>query len=157
MAQAERTFITRRRLMAASAALVPAASVPLSLPAHTSQDPIFAAIDGHARAYADVLVCLEAQSAAERAVWEATDATRAACQARLDEVMAAEGPLGLAEIEASQRLIATTPATLSGAVTVLRYVRELFEREKYALCEDDGYRTLLYSTERAILAGIERT
>jgi predicted protein tyrosine phosphatase len=53
MAQAERTFITRRHLMAASAALVPAANMPLPSPATASADPIFAAIDAHARAYAE--------------------------------------------------------------------------------------------------------
>jgi hypothetical protein len=153
MAQAEHTFITRRRLMAASAALVPAAGVPLPSPAHPApQDPIFAAIDAHARAYADVLALLEAQSAAEKTLTEATDETRVALQARLDEAIAAEGPLGRAEIEAGRRLISTTPATLTGAAAVLRYARELFEGDKYPLCEDEGYLTLLYSTECAILA-----
>jgi hypothetical protein len=103
-----------------------------------------------------LLVVLDAQSAAEKALWRASDETRAALQARLDEVVAEEGRLGLAVIEASERLVSTVPATLSGAAAVLRYVRELFEREEYTVCEDDGYRTLLYSTECAILAGIER-
>jgi hypothetical protein len=157
MAQAGRTFITRRHLMAASAALVPAANMPLPSPAHTaSADPIFAAIDAHARAYAELLVLFDAQSAAEKALRQAIDETRPTLEARLDEALAAEGPLGLIEIDASQRLVSTIPATLSGAAAVLRYVRELFERDKYALCEDDGYRALLYSTECAILAGLER-
>jgi anti-sigma-K factor RskA len=157
MAQAGRTFITRRHLVAASAVLVPATRMPLSSPARTPpEDPIFAAINAHARAYAELLVLFDAQSAAEKALRQAIDETRPTLEARLDEALAAEGPLGLIEIDASQRLVSTIPATLSGAAAVLRYVRELFERDKYALCEDDGCRALLYSTECAILAGLER-
>src|SRR5262245_21363753 len=137
--------------MAASAALV-----PFPRPHTQHLDPIFAAIDAHARAYAELLVLFDAQSAAEKALREAIDETRPTLEARLDEALAAEGPLGLIEIDASQRLVSTIPATLSGAAAVLRYVRELFERDKYPLCEDDGYRALLYSTECAILAGLER-
>jgi hypothetical protein len=39
---------------------------------------------------------------------------------------------------------------LPGAAAVLRYLRELFERDDYAPFEDDGYRALMSSTERAI-------
>jgi hypothetical protein len=113
-------------------------------------DPIFAAIAAHTRAYADFGASLTAQSAAEQALWRATEETRAACQARFDELLAAEETLGLAEMEASRRLITTIPQTLAGAAAALRYVRECFERENYALCEDDGYRALLLSLECVI-------
>jgi hypothetical protein len=52
--------------------------------------------------------------------------------------------------------ITTIPQTLEGAAAALRYVRELFEREKYPLCDDDGYRALLYSIESAINRALAR-
>jgi hypothetical protein len=154
--------------MAASAALVPAAGASSSssffaapspglaadsgahLANAPADDPIFAAIDAHARAYADFGASLTAQSAAEEALGQATEETRAACQARLDALLAAEETLGLAEMEASEQLVTIIPETLAGAAAVLCYVRECFERENYALCEDNGYRALLFSTECAI-------
>jgi hypothetical protein len=53
-------------------------------------------------------------------------------------------------MQATDRLLRTVPATLAGAATVLAYVRERFERDDYALCEEDGYRALLFSTECVI-------
>jgi hypothetical protein len=54
------------------------------------------------------------------------------------------------------RLARTLPATLAGAVAVLRYVRERFRRDNYALYEEDGYRVLLLSTERAISRAVRQ-
>jgi hypothetical protein len=148
MAQAGACSITRRSLVAAAAAIpVAAASFPVVA---CEADPIFAAIAAHAKAYADVVALLAAQDAAA-AELEAADAiARPALEARLDRLCDAEGPLGRVEVEATHRLVGTTPATLAGAAAALRYVRELYERDEYAPCEEDGYRALLACTERAI-------
>jgi hypothetical protein len=123
--------------------VVPALGQPTS-------DPIYAAIAKHERAYADVVALLARQDAANAALQAADAANRPALAARLHELCAAEGPLGRAEMDATARLLATVPDTLAGAVAVLAYVRELFERDDYPLTEDDGYRILLAATERAI-------
>jgi hypothetical protein len=133
MAQTERPSITRRQVVAASA-----------------PDPIFALIAAHSRAYADLAVLFAAQQAADQALEQAGAAERPRLKARLHELCAAEGPLGVVEMQATDRLLRTVPATLAGAAAVLAYVRERFERDDYALCEEDGYRALLYSTECAI-------
>lgn len=144
MAQAERDFITRRAVIAASAAaLMPDIAV-------ASTDPIFAAIAAHWRTYSNILVLLDAQRAADEALQQADDLTRPSLQARLDELCRAEGPLGKIEMRASDRLIETVPSTLDGAIAVLRYLRGLFERDKYAPIEDEGYRRLMGSIERGI-------
>ncbi len=148
MAEAERHCITRRHLVAASAA-VPVAAVaafPVLACGEAGSDPIFAAIDAHRRAYADLLTLFEAQAAAEQA----------GLAARLDKLCAAEGPLGRVEMAAAGRLARTVPATLAGAAAVLRYVRERFKRDHYALYEEDGYRVLLFSIERAICRAIRQ-
>ena len=44
------------------------------------------------------------------------------------------------------------PVSLTGAAAALRYVRELHEVGHYPMYEEDGYRLLLFSTERAICA-----
>ena len=144
MAQAERDSITRRAVIAASAAAL------LPEIAASSADPIFAAIAAHWRAYSDILILLDAQRAADEALQQADDLTRPALQARLDQLCRAEGPLGKIEMRASDRLIATVPSTLDGAVAVLRYLRGLFERDVYSPIEDEGYRTLMGSIERGI-------
>ena len=144
MAQAKRDSITRRAIIAASAAaLVPDIAA-------SSADPIFAAIAAHGKAYSDILVLLDAQRAADEALQQADDLTRPALQARLDDLCRAEGPLGKIEMRATDRLIATVPSTLDGAVAVLRYLRGLFARDNYAPIEEDGYRALMGSIERGI-------
>ena len=148
MAQAGNRFITRRHLVAAAIPLAAASSLPTL--ASAEADPIFAAIERHRRVYAQILALLDAQTAADRAVQQADALARPALEARLDELCRAEGPLGRLEIRASKRVAATVPQTLEGAVAVLRYLRELFARDDYAPFEDDGYRTLMFSTERAI-------
>jgi len=149
MAQAESHSITRRFLVAGSAAAVAVlASAPV-LACEAVCDPILAVIDGHRRAYADVVALLAAQDAADQALREANDTMRPVREARLADLCAAEGPLGLAEMQAAARLAGTVPETLAGAAAVLRYVRERFA-DDYAMYEEDGYRALLLSTERAI-------
>jgi hypothetical protein len=118
--------------------------------AASAPDPIFALIAAHKRAYADLAVLFAAQQAADQALERAGAAERPRLEERLNELCTAEGPLGVVEMQATDRLLRTVPATLAGAAAVLAYVRERFERDDYALCEEDGYHALLYSTERAI-------
>jgi hypothetical protein len=146
MAQAKRHCITRRCLIAASAA-VPVAAVAPVLSSVAVSDPIFAAIAEHRRAYADLLALFDAQAAADKA----------GLAARLDQLCAAEGPLGQMEMAATDRLARTVPQSLAGAAAALRYVRERFERDAYPLYEEDGYRVLLLSTERAICRALQFT
>ncbi len=147
MAQAKRCYITRRGVIAA----IPVAAVA-SFPAAAGEasDPIFAAIAAHGRAYAAVVALLAAQEVANRALRQADAAARPVLEAQLAALCEAEGPLGRAEMKATDRLIHTVPGTLAGAAVALRYVRELFAHEGYAPCEEDGYRALLASTECAI-------
>ena len=148
MAQPVHRFITRRHLVAGSAAVIPAvAAFPLST------DPVFAAIAEHQRAYTELVALIEQQAVADRALQATEAASRPALEARLNALCEAEGPLGLLEMQASARLAATVPATLDGALAALRYVRTLFERDAYPLYEGEGYRALLRSTERAIERG----
>ncbi len=147
MAQAKRCYITRRCVITAIP-VAAAASFPAA--AGTASDPIFSAMAAHARAYADVIALLAAQDAADSALRKADAATQPALEARLHALCEADGPLGLLEIQAAERLIHTVPGTLAGAAALLRYVRDLFERDGYTPCEEDGYRALLASTECAI-------
>jgi hypothetical protein len=117
-----------------------------------SSDPIYAAIGLHARAYAEVVALLAAQDAADAALQAADPTARPALAARLDDLCAAEGLLGRAEMQATHRLIHTIPATLAGAAAALAYLRELYARDGYAPCEEDGYRALLLSIECALRA-----
>jgi hypothetical protein len=55
-------------------------------------------------------------------------------------------------MKASLRLAKTVPASLNGAAAALRYVRERYDVGQYLMYEEDGYRLLLFSTERAICA-----
>jgi hypothetical protein len=55
-------------------------------------------------------------------------------------------------MQASLRLATTVPASLTGAAAALRYVRERYDLSQYPMYEEDGYRLLLFSTERAICA-----
>jgi len=140
------TFATRRRVIAASAAMPLAAGAPRpALP-----DPIYALIDAHRRAYSDLVALLAAQQAVDHALLRADAAARPTLQAKLDALCEAEGPLGRAEMRATDRLIHTIPDTLAGAAAALGYLRELFARDRYAPCEDDDYRALLLSIECAI-------
>jgi hypothetical protein len=40
-------------------------------------------------------------------------------------------------------------------LAALRYVRECFELNNYALCDDDGYRALLFSAECALQRNLQ--
>jgi hypothetical protein len=103
----------------------------------TVPDPILAAIAAHRRVYAELLKLFEAQRAADEAVQQANALARPALEARLAELCRAEGPRGRLEKRASRRMTTTVPTTLDGAVAVLRYLRDLFERDGYAPFEDD--------------------
>ena len=95
---------------------------------------------------------LAEQDAAERELRCALGPRRAELEAKLAGLCEAEGALGRAEMKASHRLATTVPGCLKGAAAALQYVRERYEVGQYPLYEDDGYRLLLLSTERAICA-----
>ncbi|HEV7432145.1 MAG TPA: hypothetical protein VGN77_03815 [Steroidobacteraceae bacterium] len=95
---------------------------------------------------------LAEQDAAERELRRACKGRRVALEAQLADLCEAEGPLGCAEMKASLWLAKTVPASLTGAAAALRYVRERYDVGQYPMYEEDGYRLLLFSTERAICA-----
>ena len=115
-------------------------------------DPILDAIEGHRRAFEELGRLLAEQDAAERELRRAPKGRRPELQARLAGLCDAEGALGRAEMKASLRLAGTVPASLRGAAAALHYVRERYQVGRYPMYEEDGYRLLLFSTERAVCA-----
>jgi hypothetical protein len=95
---------------------------------------------------------LAEQDAVERELRRAPGSRRAELEAKLVGLCDAEGALGRAEMKASRRLAGTVPESLRGVAAALQYVRERYEVGQYPLYEEDGYRLLLFSTERAICA-----
>ncbi|UFZ02629.1 hypothetical protein LQG66_25550 [Bradyrhizobium ontarionense] len=115
-------------------------------------DPILEAIEGHRRAFEELGRLLAEQDATERELRSAPSGRRAELEAKLASLCEAEGALGRAEMKASRRLAITVPESLKGAAAALQYVRQCYEVGQYPLYEEDGYRLLLLSTERAICA-----
>jgi hypothetical protein len=165
MAQAKHDSITRRALLSGSAAAVPATLIPaviLGSPALASPDfasapsgqpapadPIFAAIEAHARACADLDARVGVLAAAEQAAWHAPRGARRAANKRLKAEYAAQGRLCDLLGQQTERFVATVPHTLQGAVAALAYVRAHYA-EGYPMCEEEECMTLLASTEQAI-------
>src|SRR3954452_15160513 len=159
MAQAKRESITRRGILSALT-LLPAtslatpdfASAPSGLPTAAPSalpDPIFAAIDAHARALADLEGFGDELAAAEQTAWHALRGQRRAANKRLKEAYATERRLGDAVSDTEDRFAATVPATLSGAAAALAYVRGHYARG-YPMCGEEEGHTLLGSIETAI-------
>lgn len=146
-AEHSRTKLSRR---AAIGGTLASAFPGLALPAPA--DPIFALIDAHARAYADVVALMAAQDEADAALQRADALVRPALQARLDALCSAEWPLAQVERSTADRIATTVPASLAGMAAVLRHVRAIYERDEFPLYEEDGYRVLLHTAERAIEA-----
>src|SRR5256885_12776867 len=126
MAQAKRESITRRGILSALTLLPAAAalatpdfaSAPSGLqprPAPSLPDPIFAAIDAHARALTGLEGFGDELAAAEQAAWHAPRGQRRAANKRLKEAYAAQGLLCDALGETAGRFFTTVPATLVGA------------------------------------------
>jgi hypothetical protein len=152
MAQAERDSITRRSLISGAMALVPAttlSALPAPAPAAPPADPIFAAIDAHRSAYAELNAFLHELAAVEQAAWRAPRGARRAANKRLAEAYKTERRFGDIEHQAFEKFIGTVPHTLDGAVAALRYVRARYD-EGEAICEEDDCMTLLASIEQAI-------
>jgi hypothetical protein len=161
MAKAEPRSITRRSLVAAFALpavpLLPAvasalpppdfASAPSGLPA--IPDPIFAAIEAHERAHAELNVFLHELAAVEQAAWHAPRGQRRAANKRLTQAYAAERRCGDRESDAFARLVATVPQTLHGAAAVLAYVRAHCE-QGCPMSDEDETIALLGSIECAV-------
>jgi hypothetical protein len=152
MAKAEHDSITRRSLLSAAVAL-PVAAIPTPLAAVPSPiappDPIFAAIEAHARAYADLGAFADELADAEQTAWHAPRGQRRAANKRLKEAYAAEARFGDILGDATKRFVATIPQTLPGAAAALAYVRQLYS-EGYPMCEEEECMMLLASTEHAI-------
>jgi hypothetical protein len=144
-----RQFVTGGAAMLASAVTSPRAE---TFPAQGATDPILDAIEGHRRAFEELGRLLAELDAAERELRHGPKGRRTELQARLAGLCDAEGALGRAEMKASLRLAGTAPASLRGAAAALHYVRERYEVGHYPMYEEDGYRLLLLSTERAICA-----
>jgi hypothetical protein len=147
--------LRRRQFVTGGAAVLAAAvtaSRVASVPVPEAPDPILEAIEGHRRAFEKLRRLLAEQDDAERELRRAPRGRRADLEARLVGLCEAEGPLGCVEMKASLRLAKTVPASLNGAAAALRYVRERYDVGQYPMYEEDGYRLLLFSTERAICA-----
>ncbi len=159
MAQAKHDSITRRALLSGAAAAVPAAVMPAAVMATPAAapaaiaapviapDPIFAAIEAHIRAYDEFIAVLDELAIVEHAAWNAPRGQRRAANKRYAAARAAERRFGDLEGDAMDRLVETVPQTMQGAVAVLRYIRERFER-RHSLEEE---------TLMALLGSIEQT
>jgi hypothetical protein len=148
--------VLRRRQFVTGAAAILTGAVTSSRAetflAQGATDPILDAIEGHRRAFEELWRLLAEQDAAERELRHGPKNRRAELEARLAGLCDAEGALGRTEMKASLRLAGTVPASLRGAAAALHYVRERHEVGHYPMYEEDGYRLLLFSTERAICA-----
>jgi hypothetical protein len=122
------------------------------VPVPNAPDPVLDAIEGHRRAFEELGRLLAEQDAAERELRRTTGPRRVELEAKLVGLCEAEGALGRAEMKASHQLATTVPGSLKGAAATLQYVRACYEVGEYPLDEEDGYRLLLLSTERAICA-----
>jgi hypothetical protein len=123
------------------------ASAPSGLPA--LPDPIFAAIEAHVRACAELEAHVPVLAAAEQAAWHAPRGQRRAANARLKAEYATQGRFCDLLGQATERFVATVPHTLEGAAAALAYVRAHYA-EGYPMCEEEECMTLLASTEQAI-------
>src|SRR3954467_2747631 len=149
MAQAGRDSITRRSLFSGALAVPIGVAIPAcATPRPPERDPIFAAIEAHRYAYAELNAFLGELAAAERTAWHAPRGKRRAANRRLAEAYKTERHFGDIEHQAFAQFIRTVPHTLDGAVAALRYVSERFHAGD--ACEDDECVTLLGSIEQAI-------
>ncbi len=175
MAQAKHDFITRRALLSGAAAVVPAAAIagvptlappdvasafakatadglaPSGLPPAIAPepDPIFAAIEAHARACADLEGHVDTLAAAEQAAWHAPRGQRRAANRRLKAEYATQGRFCDLLGQATERFVATVPHTLEGAAAALAYVRMHYAKG-YPVCEEEEAVRLMGSIEIAI-------
>ena len=150
LALRRRQFVTGSAAAALVVAVTASRAASDSLP--ETPDPILDAIEGHRRDFEELRRLLAEQDAAERELRRASKGRRTALETHLADLCEAEGLLGRIEMKASLRLAKTVPASLTGAAAALRYVRERYDLGRYPMYEEDGYRLLLFSTERAICA-----
>jgi len=156
MAKAEPRSITRRSMLAAFALpvisafpttlVLPAPSLPAAAP---TPDPIFAAMEAHARAFRAFTAVLDALAVAEQEAWHAPRGQRRAAGKRLKQARADESHFGNLESDAFAGLVATVPQTLAGAAAMLAYVGEWLA-EGHSLYDEDETITLLASIECAV-------
>ena len=149
--------VRRRQFVTGGAAILAGVITPSSAESavvSTAPDPILDAIESHRRVFEELGRLLAEQDAAERELRRAPCGRRVELEAKLSGLCEAEGALGRAEMKASRQLAGTVPGSLKGAAAALKYVRECYEVGQSPLYEDDGYRLLLLSTERAICAAV---
>ncbi|WP_316227771.1 hypothetical protein [Bradyrhizobium sp. SZCCHNR3015] len=149
--------VRRRQFVTGGAAVLAGIISPSraeSVRVSTAPDPVLDAIEGHRRAFEELGRLLAEQDAAEHELRCAPGDRRPELEAKLAALCEAEGVLGRAEMKASRRLASTVPGSLKGAAAALQYVRMCYEVGDYPLYEEDGYRLLLLSTERAICAAV---
>jgi hypothetical protein len=147
--------VRRRQFVTGGAAILAGVITPSRakrIDVSTASDPVLDAIEGHRRAFEELGRLLAEQDAAERELRRTPGPRRAELEAKLAGLCEAEGALGRAEMKASHRLAVTVPESLKGAAAALQYVRACYEVGQYPLYEEEGYRLLLLSTERAICA-----
>ena len=149
LALRRRQFVTGGAALLAGAITASQAEI---VPAPAAPDLTQHAIEGHRQVFEELRRLLAEQDAAERQLLRSPRGMRAALEGQLALLCEAEGSLGRAEMKASLRLAQTVPASLNGAAAMLRYVREHYDFGQYPMYEEDGYRLLLFSTERAICA-----
>ena len=89
----------------------------------------------------------------ERAAWNAPRGAKRAANKSYAAARAAERRFGDLEGDAMDRLVETIPQTLQGAVAVLRYIRERFER-RHSL-EEETLMALLASIEQTVCRALE--
>jgi hypothetical protein len=134
MAKAAHCSITRRAVVAGSAAAVAAVlpgAEPRPVNADTPEnapDPIHAAIAAHARAYAAYDAQLKAEAEDDLALEPMIDVEHAAATA----------------------FAATVPTTLQGLAAAMAHVRLLHERDNYPLLDDYGCYVLIASADAAL-------
>lgn len=163
MAKAESRSITRRALVAGSAAL-PVALAAGSSPAVSAAPDVACAA---AAASAEALSGLQSgatgpgfrsaprglQADPVHAAIAAHARAYAACaayqQAEPDDEVGLE-PLLEAEREAGEELAATIPATLAGAAAVFAHVHALHARDNYPMLDDYGCYVLIASADTAL-------
>jgi len=113
-------------------------------------DSVSVAINAHRRAVAELTALLALQEQTDRARRAADPASRQGFEIRLAQLLVIEGQLSCAEMEAADLITKAVPRSLFEIEEMLRYVRERFEQDGYAMYEGDGYRALLLAAECAI-------
>jgi hypothetical protein len=171
MAESPRRSITRRAVVAGSAAFVPVMVAETAGARMEPPGPAFGRPEGKLRESRESVPAAKPApdfASAQSGLRETADPIHAAIAAHAcayaayaaqlaedpgnDEAME---PLCEAEREAGDALAATVPATLEGAAAALAYVCGLHERDDHPLFDDYGCYVFITSTETAVRQAVE--